>query len=182
LASVVPKDFAAELEGARSQVDFFLNMLILLPPIAIAAVVHGVATTSWTAVIASLAACGPLSERPADDAWIAVGAMIAWPFLYRSAVRRALAWGEVVMAAFDVFLPKLTTQLGYQAPASESDRKALWEALNKRMVFREAMAQGPWKLAGAETPPDSAAPPNLGDGRSGGDDAGDDVEGGGDGQ
>ena len=135
LASVVSKDFACEIEDARAQVNVFLNLLFILPVV--------VAVAAWRT--ASDLHAGPWKWGP-DPVIGLVALILMWP-VYEMAVSEAKAWGEVVKAAFDTFLPALAKQLGYKGPTSEADRAAFWRQINARLVYGQAVDPAVCRLA-----------------------------------
>jgi hypothetical protein len=161
LAAVVPKDHAAQVNGARAQVDCFVNIAFLAFGLVLAALVGAAVHTIGAAMDDGAAAAA------GDPPWVrqAVAAAVAFAvslLSYRWAVARAAAWGEAVKAAFDCYLPALIGQLGYAVPPTEAERRAFWEQFNDRMLYRYPMPRE-WPVAGKaggkaspERPPDGA--------------------------
>jgi hypothetical protein len=149
LASVVPEEFAAGLEDARAQVNFLVNLLYLMIPFGVAALCRAAAETPWPLVWRAAAHGDILDWRPSAAA-IAGAALVvgAWP-TYRFAVTRAAAWGDVVKAAFDCYLPALVTQLGYALPATDGERRALWVELNALFVYWQPLNPARYRYAEA---------------------------------
>jgi hypothetical protein len=145
LASVVPKDFQELINDAKSQVDFFVNVCVLSFALAVAVVIQAVAAgyragalpPNWTLTLGVTGASLLVS--------------IASYFL---AVSQVPNWGELVMAAFDCYLPALAKQLGYAVPSDEAGRRAFWIAFSQRVLYREAF-EGAYRFA--SDPPTPAA-------------------------
>lgn len=159
LASVISKDFAAELDGARARVNFLLNMFFILPLIAGAAAWQAVSKTCWPELVKAFNAGTVGDWRPSGLAYAAAAALIAMPFVYQFATVSARAWGDVVKAAFDCYLPALIKQLGYQPPKDEADRREFWTAINKMTVYWEPVPTGRWLLAPLPVPTLEVAKP-----------------------
>jgi hypothetical protein len=119
LLAVIPKEFLAMVDEAKAQADFWLNLWL-----------GGlVVATEWGVLAA-------LTQEWRPTWWVPVVALaVAW-----WASRRALAavqdWGEMVKAAFDVFLPDLLKKLGAAAPDSREDEQKMWGAFSQAVVFR----------------------------------------------
>jgi hypothetical protein len=135
LATVVPKDFAAQVESARSQVDALVNFCALgwvMAALAVSdVVVQGWQTRyhPWPASTQSLLLVAALSL------------VASWLF-YRWAVHALGGWGEAVKSAFDCYLPALAQQLGYQLPPDEKARREFWENMNIRLAYRTEFLKG----------------------------------------
>lgn len=149
LVAVLPKDFIGQMDDARSQVDFPVNLCVL----------------SW--IVAAIAA-GELVVQARQlhfELWsktyepfavdIAAALAISW-LLYRWATHALGGWGETVKAAWDCYLPALATQLAYVLPDNEVDRKVFWRRLSAHFTYRRefpkdfnpiepAKATAPWK-------------------------------------
>jgi hypothetical protein len=143
LQAVIPKEFQALLNDARAQVDFFVNTLFLSSAIAILA-----ATRCVLDIIANWRCFDNLSLVFPATAIVAIAiARIA----YHAAVGLAGTWGDLVKSAFDLYLPSLAKQLGYQLPDTESKRKAFWEAVTSMFLYWTPLDPEAWPK-----PPDGA--------------------------
>ncbi|HEX8482152.1 MAG TPA: hypothetical protein VF650_09635 [Allosphingosinicella sp.] len=156
LISVIPKEFRSELDDSRSQVNCVLNLFFIVPVVAAAAAAKVLFATPWAKVAAAAADRDFGGLEPDYPVLIALAALLLMPALYRSAVDRAAAWGGMVKAAFDCFLPKLAGQMGYADAASGEARSRFWKEFSAFAVYRQAMDPGAYRLAGAKEPP---APP-----------------------
>lgn len=134
LLAVVPKEFQITLADARAPVDFFVSSVFL----------------SLTVGLVALARGGEAFMRgPAVSActlyWsVAVLAFALGRLFYLAAVSSAIAWGEVVKSAFDLYLPELAKTLGYELPKTSDDRRRFWEALANQFQFHEAIQPEMW--------------------------------------
>jgi hypothetical protein len=147
LAAVIPKDFADGLNDARAQVNFLLNLLYILLLIGVAALLRSALGVHWNLLWHALWS-GDVTRWTADPVALAGAAAIAlaWP-IYSFAVTSAKAWGDVVKAAFDCFLPALIKQLGYAPPRSDAERQALWRELDALFGYWNAMDPNRYRLA-----------------------------------
>lgn len=154
LGSVISKDFADGIEDARAQVNVFLNLCFLLPIVVLAAAVAIWRQTPWPQFWMA-EAHGQLGHwRLLPATIVGVVALVATPFVYLMALSAARAWGEVVKAAFDCYLPSLPKQLGYAPPSSEAERNAFWGEINGRIVYWDRVDPAIAKIADAPKPHD----------------------------
>lgn len=124
LVSVIPKDYAAQIDAVRAEVDCFVNITSL-------------------AFILSVVSLGRVAASGLNVTHGMIVAIIAFSvsiLSYYSAVSRAITWGEVVKSTFDCYLPTLVKQLGYAVPPTEAERKAFWEQFNARVLYRSPMS------------------------------------------
>jgi hypothetical protein len=143
LQGVVPKDFVSTINDARAQVDFFLNVLTLALLIGAAAA----ARLIYNAYMVEYCTHNDLSAiaycvrhdwnhvfRWEFCIWIGLAIMLARG-CYELAIDRAIAWGDLVRSAFDLYLPMLAGQLGYILPDNNEDRKLFWDAVNSLFLY-----------------------------------------------
>jgi hypothetical protein len=78
--------------------------------------------------------------------WTLAGFSAAYLF-YLWAVTRVPAWGELVMSAFDCYLPALAGQFGFELPATELEQRSFWISLSRQLIYRrEPNGQLPFHL------------------------------------
>jgi hypothetical protein len=118
LVAVIPKEFLEMVNEARARTDFWVNLWL-----------GGfVVTLEW---VAFSVATGRI-----DRGWLPAAALfVAWA-AYRRALSAAMQWGELVKAAFDVFLPDLWTRLGAPLPASKEEQRRTWERFSQAILYR----------------------------------------------
>lgn len=141
LSSVIPESYAKSLDAARAEVDFFVNMTF------VAALVAGLA------LLRSVFALLTALDAPYWDALIAplmflsaaiVAAAAAWA-MYCGAIQRAQGWGELVCSAFDLYLPALAKQLGFDLPDTADERRKFWDAITSQWLYGEIADPASWK-------------------------------------
>jgi hypothetical protein len=139
LAAIIPKTFQTLVNDARAQVDFLLNMAIVGPLVGLAAATRLV--TEFAVADFSV---------PPPDLVLLLATLVAGVLVgvvsYRWAVERVSSWGNLVMSAFDLYLPALAKQLGYCLPAPESQRYKFWEDISRVFTYRRQMVDDKWKL------------------------------------
>jgi hypothetical protein len=115
----------AVLDDARRAIDQFIVIASL---------------SVLTAFIATgMGLAGPLS----DSVWIptALGAAALALLTYRSAVRAAVTFGDLVRSVYDLYRRDLLTALGVAAAETPDDERRLWKALGQ-YIFRGATDSG----------------------------------------
>jgi len=144
LGAVIPAGFQGQINDARSQVDFFVNVMVLALAIAMLAGVQAVMQVGDSGV-------PPLSQKATHDVRhllvVAGAALASAAVAYRWALAQIGGWGELVKSAFDCYLPTLAAQIGYDLPNSEAQRVAFWKDITQLFVFNNAMPEGKWTLA-----------------------------------
>lgn len=163
LQSVIPGSFQQTIADARAQVDFFINIWLLSLVMVIGAAIKLLTERAWDP-----------AAFDADHVMLVVTIAVAvgvMAIAYWLSIGRIVAWGDTVKTAFDCYLPALASQLGYEPPATESERRAFWDDLSGVFIFREKVKDGRWKLSSAK--PSKAGGKDGGsgaDGADGGDD------------
>lgn len=139
LQAVIPKEFQALLNDAHAQVDFFVNTLFLSVVVALLATIRCTVDViaNWNSVD-NLALIFPVT---------AIVAIAVAGLAYSAAVGLAGAWGDLVKSAFDLYLPSLAKQLGYQLPDTESERRAFWEAVTSMFLYWTPLEPAKWSKA-----------------------------------
>ena len=75
--------------------------------------------------------------------------------VYEASLERVYAWGDLVKAAFDCFLPELAIKLGYKLPVKGAEQKKFWVAVSRRSIFHKPFAPEDWPPADDPKPCDS---------------------------
>lgn len=159
LASVIPKEFAALIDDARAQVDFFVNTACLASIIAGVELISSVhnktpdAIRNWprAALNDPMTYLWPFWEHHLT---LAVASLAVAFLAYHRSIARARAWGDLVKSAFDCYLPALVKQMGYAMPSREADRRDFWTEFNALILYQQPMTADRWRLAGASNSKD----------------------------
>jgi hypothetical protein len=161
LASVIPKDFAALQDDARSQVDCFVSLTHLALFITLASLVGAVVNLqvsrmpAWNELTVD-SLHNFLGDSGLRHVVFAGGGLAIAIFAYWRACVSARAWGDLVRSAFDCYLPALIKQLGFAVPPTASKRRDFWKEFNRLIVYREPM-DTEWPLAETATTRETAA-------------------------
>jgi hypothetical protein len=135
LTAVMSKQYNSAIADTRAEVNFFLNAFVLGCVVALVAL-----ACLFISLIPVHLACCPAhpQSRWFFVEFLAGSLFVAW-LGYEAAIWRAAAWGELVKSAFDVYLPALARQLGYELPRSQNERRMFWEAFNVMAVYYHSM-------------------------------------------
>jgi hypothetical protein len=148
LAGVIPKHFGSLIDDARAEVNFFVSLWMLSILFAALAVGRS-GLTVWTSWLNG----APLTDTAWAPALAAVVAVGVASLAYRGAIDRAIAWGGMVKAAFDLYLPDLAKQMGYGLPLTQAERRAFWDDINRLFLYREPLPPDRWPPLPATTRP-----------------------------
>lgn len=127
LIAVIPEAFGKSVGSAKAGVDFWINtayLSALVVPALVVRLLHdhaGALAAPWSGLPAAAAA----------EMLLALAALLLAALCYRLAVTAAIDWGHTVKAAFDLYLPDLARQLGYEPPLSRD----VWERISKSFVY-----------------------------------------------
>ena len=143
LGGVIPKDFNDKLADAQAQVDCFINLSLLAALLALLVAV-------WTATDLVYRAPGAFGALTLRGAWVLASVGAARLF-YRLAIERAVAEGELVRAAFDLYLPKLIPALGFTHSADRAGQAELLDEVKRASLYHLPL-QRPWSAAPAVDP------------------------------
>jgi hypothetical protein len=146
LTAVVPKDFLAQIADARAQVNFFVNVWVL------AVLFAGLAVGRFLLMLFLLGL--PYAFILSWGFLVAAGVAVILAYAsYCSAVFLVKNWGEAVKSAFDLYLPALAKQLGYNLPARRVDRERFWDKVTSMFLYRQSIDPEQWSWAGATGEP-----------------------------
>jgi hypothetical protein len=159
LEGVIPKDFHSILDDARAQVDFFLNLFwfsILIFTIAILRLLFQLLMHFRDDISLDFILAGT-----------ALAAFVLARLTYEGALDRAKAWGDSAKSAFDLYLPALASQLGYQIATTQQRREEFWDAINSMYLYLNPLRPEEWRdlipaksnEANAEAPGPHPSPP-----------------------
>ncbi len=119
LLAVVPKDYTELIDSAKSQVDFWINMAVILVLLQIEYIsltyIFNQGALNWWIVLLLIA----LGTIP--------------PLRATSAARE---WGDLIKSAFDMFAPKMRESLGFDEPADRDEEMAQWTKFSQAIIYR----------------------------------------------
>ena len=73
------------------------------------------------------------------------------------AIQLTYAWGDLVKAAFDCYLPALAERLGYKLPSTAKERKKFWQAVTDQAIYWVPLKPQKWLPAEKSSPPNADA-------------------------
>jgi hypothetical protein len=118
LLAVVPKDYRQLIDDAKAQTDFWVNLGFL----SLVFILEYAGMSIFSRQIALF--WSPL---------LALGIVVV---AYNRARNAAAEWGEMVKAAFDVFLPELREKMGLGDPAGPEGERAMWTRFSQAILYR----------------------------------------------
>jgi hypothetical protein len=143
LLTVVPKDFREVIDGARADVDFWMNLWFL-----------------GYLFVAEYAALWAWSGTLLFPKFVVPAVIVAIWFASWQARVAAEQWGEWVKAAFDIYLPDLCKKLGYDLPPGRAEQQKFWLHLSQAFLYRHPDSLDAIERYRAEPPPSPPpAPP-----------------------
>ncbi len=117
LIMLMPDSSRELVESAKAQMDFWLNVWLL------------------SLLLFGEYLVGVIVTRQRGSLWPLIAIPLAWAASSRA--RSAAAnWGELVKAAFDVYLPQLREKLGIGTNLSRADEYEQWDDLSRAIVYR----------------------------------------------
>jgi len=72
--------------------------------------------------------------------------IVAWA-AYQLSIRSVYAWGGLVKAAFDCYLPDLAKRLGYSLPSTSAKQRDFWLEVSRRAIYHDAFRCEDWPNA-----------------------------------
>lgn len=118
LVAVIPKEFLEIVNEARARTDFWVNLWLAGLVVAF----------EWVGF--------SIGIRQVGQWWVPLASLfVAW-IAYRRALSAAVQWGELVKAAFDIYLPDLWKKLGAPPPASRDEERRAWERFSQAVLYR----------------------------------------------
>jgi hypothetical protein len=118
LQAVIPKDYRSLIDESKALTDFWVNLwissyLILLTWIVLA-----------------------VSKRELRTLWLPAVVIFLTYVISKRARTAAVGWGDLVKAAFDVFLPRLRDKLEISKQPKNSSAHTQWEGFSQAMIYR----------------------------------------------
>ena len=118
LLAVIPKDYRELVDDAKSQVDIWVNL--------------GILSVAFVGQYIGLS----IHFKSIDAIWLPFVAILGAVLAASRANSAAVQWGELVKSSFDVYLPKLRTELAL-ADYSDDERTA-WIKFSQMIIYRLA--------------------------------------------
>jgi hypothetical protein len=130
LIAIIKQEYAASIDDAKTTFDFMLNCSALNGLLAALILLAGLTHPSIA-----------LAHTSTLLFW--VGKILIFAFLayvfYELSIERALAWGDMVRGAFDLYRWDLLKQLGFkqEVKTREAERNA-WAEVSRQMIYGDA--------------------------------------------
>lgn len=153
LIAKIDERYAAQIDDAKSSLDFMLNSSLLCGLLA--------------ALFAAVRLYYPVGLVETSDwvpaALVLVALLAAAYLLYQSSIPRAKAWGTMVKGAFDLYRWDLLEALGpWEKPGSREGEAELWDKVSGLLIYSD-LTSFPPPAYHPESPPTvvTAEPPEI---------------------
>ncbi len=146
LTTVIPKEFQASLEDARTQVSCLLNIMFFAAIIFVLSIFRFMLSLSILSLFnTNFSKFWDIfrSESMTFAFFAFCAASLAW-LTYQFSIEKIYEWGSLVKAAFDCYLPDLAKRLGYELPLTGDDQKKFWISISRRAIFHRAIEPEEW--------------------------------------
>lgn len=118
LLAVIPKDYLEIIDAARAQVDFWINMGLVL-------ILLQIEYVSLASIFGN-----PLNW------WIILLFIVLGTIAPLRATSSAREWGDFVKSAFDIYRFKLLDSLGMEVPKSREEERKVWTKYSQAIIYR----------------------------------------------
>ena len=120
LQAILPAEFRDLLNGAKSRLDFFVNLLLT----GVLTLLVFALGSAWTGTVPSTA---PV-----------IAGLTLVIFGYKLASAAASEFGIYVKSGFDLYRGELAAQLGMRLPLDPAEEREMWDRLSRMMIYRSA--------------------------------------------
>lgn len=117
LQAVMDESFAEIIDGAKAQFDFWVNLSLL-----------SILLFMFTGIL--------IVVTGIQSFMLMFLPIIVLYVTFSRARRAAAGWGELVKAAFDIYLPVLAAKLGYRLPLSRKEEREFWDHFSIAITYR----------------------------------------------
>jgi len=117
LQAVIPKDYRSLIDEAKALADFWVNLWVACYLVLIA----------WIVVV--------IHTRRLMMLWLPAIIGFLCYVVSRRSRSEAESWGDIVKAAFDVFLPRLQSKLEFPARSDSEEAKQQWQSFSQAMIY-----------------------------------------------
>lgn len=121
LSPLLPGSFQDTLAGAQAPMMALLNLSVVFCGLAVAALVAGLFSGQWLAMIL-----------------LCLGSLALSRLMYRAAVSQAAEVASMLRVAFDLYRYDILEQLGKPYPEDMAAERTLWQSLTGEVLGRDA--------------------------------------------
>lgn len=119
LMAVIPKDYLGLIDTAKAQTDFWVNLWM----IGYLLVIEYISVAAYMGQLKLL--------------WFPLAAIVLVLIASSRAKAEAIAWGDYVKAAFDLFLPDLRAKLQLPFPKDIKEERELWTKFSQVVIYHQ---------------------------------------------
>jgi hypothetical protein len=134
LVSKIDERYAAQIDDAKSSMDFMLNSSLLC---GLLAALFGIVRLYYPVALADLSALA--------QALVVIAVLLGGSyFFYALSLSWATAWGNLVKGAFDLYRWDLLQALGpWERPAGREEEEALWDKVSNLLIYSDLTTTPP---------------------------------------
>ncbi|PZS06310.1 MAG: hypothetical protein DLM69_00250 [Candidatus Chloroheliales bacterium] len=138
LITVIPKDYAEQVDASKANLDFFVNssflMLLTIPELIILLIIEPFDIrwpSIWYMII--IQALGYLILALVYN--LILFALFWW--FHSRAVTMSIEWGTNIKSCFDAFRLDLLKRLGYEMPDDIDEERMLWLKISRSYLYTQ---------------------------------------------
>lgn len=128
ILAIMPTEFRVIINEAKSQVDFWINLIVLSLIFGIIVFGLSIFYVYWQGI--------EFSYSFLTSFFIIATIIFVIFFCYHCAIEASIEWGELVKTAFDVYLPKLANSLELELPNSRTAEREFWKKFSRAIGYR----------------------------------------------
>jgi len=149
LSTVISADFQSALDDARAQVNCAVNICFFAATVSLLAVARLLCGIEWhvlgTPPYSWDHAAAFFNYTNAIYLLVALAAAIVCRLAYLFSIELVYAWGDLVKAAFDCYLPDLAKKMGFELAETADQRVAFWLAVSRQAIYWTQLKPEQWK-------------------------------------
>lgn len=161
LSTVISADFQSALDDARAQVNGAVNICFFAATVSLLAIARLLCGIEWH-ILGTLPYSRDLEAALFNYTngiylLVSLAAAIICRLAYFFSIELVYAWGDLVKAAFDCYLPDLAKKMGFELAESADKRVAFWLAVSRQAIYWTPLKPEQWKPP-AKNPPRNDQP------------------------
>jgi hypothetical protein len=163
LSTVISADFQSAIDDARAQVNCAVNICFFAATVSLLAIARLLCGIEWH-VLGTLPYSRGLEAvffNYTNGTYLSVSlaAAIICRLAYLFSIELVYAWGDLVKAAFDCYLPDLAKKMGFELADSADKRVAFWVAVSQQAIYWDQLKPEQWKLPAKDSPQNAQPSP-----------------------
>lgn len=127
ILAIMPTEFRLIINEAKSQVDLWINLIVLSLIFSIVVIFLIIYNTYFN---------GIQYYFFVSSFFVIISIVLLVVFFYHCAIEASIEWGELVKTAFDIYLPKLANSLELELPSSRTAERKFWNKFSRAIGYR----------------------------------------------